>query len=46
MHSKIAGPIASLITCSVLPCAAQTGTVGFYSIDLSVKLQVKVALAP
>ena len=30
----------------VVPCAGQTGSVTFYSIDLSVKQQVKVALAP
>ncbi len=48
MRSKIGGLIAALIsiTCSVLPCAAQTGTVSFYSIDLSVKRQIKTAVTP
>lgn len=45
---KIRTPLflAVSIAAAVLPCAAQTGTVTFYSIDLSVKKQVKVALTP
>jgi hypothetical protein len=38
--------LAFVFLLCVFPCAAQTGTVTFYSIELSVKQQVKTAVAP
>ena len=34
------------LTAVAIPCLAQTGTVTFYSIGLSAKQQVKVAVVP
>lgn len=39
-------PVALAFWGFVVPAGAQTGTVTFYSIDLSIKKQFKVALAP
>jgi hypothetical protein len=46
MKMSPVGLLALAILSFVFPSAAQTGSVTFYSIDLSAKKQVKTALAP
>jgi hypothetical protein len=46
MKTRLFCRLAFVLSGFIVPSAAQTGTVTFYSIDLSAKQQVKVALSP